>query len=153
MNNIMDILKTPKHVFLYCCLVSASLLSGILLIYIFSRYLFFSLTIGKLILLAISISAPLFLLNVTCMLFLASQNLSREGLIESSIIMGSSITVVITYAVAIAGFLLKFDTRVAIGVLILISLIVIALTIGAFNFKGNTTGQHDTPKGAGVKEN
>ena len=123
-----------------------SLFSGFMFLFLFKPNLFWQLDYLRLIIISISIPAPMVILNSTLLFFIfrnQAENLTSEVINEKIIgglLMGSIFSIIILFTSFLLEFL--FDWGVKSGVII-ISILELILTFtlynAAFNLKNNKT--------------
>ncbi|MBD8488094.1 hypothetical protein IFO69_04980 [Echinicola sp. CAU 1574] len=117
-------IKLPAAMTIIILLVS-TLGSGILMIYAFNRPLFLELETVKLILLATSISTPVWLLNTFLIMHFDVLDEESEQLIYTSSISGSLITIGIFFIPIIFQLFYPFPLKCALAGIIVLQLLII----------------------------
>ncbi|GAB3667552.1 hypothetical protein GCM10028791_43240 [Echinicola sediminis] len=117
-------IKLPAAMTIIILMVS-TLGSGILMIYAFNRPLFLELETVKLILLATSISTPVWLFNTFLIMHFDVLDDENEQLIYTSSISGSLVTIVIFFVPIIFQLFYPFPLKYALGGIIVLQLLII----------------------------
>ena len=124
----MDLEKLSfKNIFFYCILITALISSGVLFIFVFNYNLFFLLDIWKLLLLSISITSPIFILNSLFILFGAIPSEDEEEFLLTLMLLAGALTTLTLYLVITAAFFLKFKIKIAVIILATIELILLII--------------------------
>lgn len=139
MTDIPDLSKLPfKHIFLYCFLITAILSSGTLIIYIFNYNLFIAMPFGKLVLLSISISLPIFIVTIFFIdsVIEPTEFEDIEELWQALIALGGFYTSLVLYGLIVLSFFFTFKVKTAAIILTCYS--VVMLILGTImNFRKN----------------
>lgn len=118
----------------YLLMIQALLLSGILIIFCFQSQAFYTMSISKLVLFALSITVPIFMMNIilSSYLYKFSSNTSEEK-IEILLILSSIMTSLCVYCSIIFSCSLKYNFSGFLKVLSIVEItVVIELLIKKF---------------------
>jgi len=101
-------------------IVVTIIISGVLFIFSFNRELFFKTELVKLILLSISITAPIWLLNTVLVLLFVKPIIPNDEDLQGCVITGCIISIVVIYLPILVKFFFNITTHTGVIILLIL---------------------------------